>query len=309
MSAPRGIGAEPGWHTAAVRFVPVHHFGVFVLLPALALTACGVDTPGPSRAVDQALAMGADRAAVALDADRVQQRRELSAARAVAQQRSRTTVAAARQQAERAAAEAVAEAAGLEAARLEAERVAAQRAAGAEAERAARAQQAAAPRAAAPPAAAPRASRSDRAPAAAPPPAAPASAAAPQAAAAPAWTSSAYSAEVLRLVNVERSRVGMSTLAASGCAGSWATRWSQRMADTGDFSHQRLEPVLEDCRAKGVGENIGFGNSTPAEMMQLWMDSPGHRENILRPQFTRLGVGAVQRADGRWYVTQDFLVL
>ena len=81
------------------------------------------------------------------------------------------------------------------------------------------------------------------------------------------------------------------------------------MADTGEFSHQPLEPVLQDCGASGVGENIGFGNSTPAEMMQLWMDSQGHRENILRPQFTHLGVGAVQRSDGRWYLTQDFLTL
>jgi uncharacterized protein YkwD len=120
---------------------------------------------------------------------------------------------------------------------------------------------------------------------------------------------SAYEAEVLRLVNVERTKRGLRALQASSCAAGFARTWSQRMASTGVFAHQSLSPIMSTCRARGAGENIAYGNVTPAQMIAMWMASTGHRENILRASFTHLGVGAAKTSSGRWYATQDFLTL
>jgi uncharacterized protein YkwD len=54
-----------------------------------------------------------------------------------------------------------------------------------------------------------------------------------------------------------------------------------------------------------AGENIALGYETPEEAMEGWMNSPGHRANILSSQFTRLGVG-VHRGDGGPWWTQMF---
>jgi uncharacterized protein YkwD len=79
------------------------------------------------------------------------------------------------------------------------------------------------------------------------------------------------------------------------------------MAATGDFSHQSLTPILTGCGARGAGENIAYGASSADGFMSLWMNSAGHRANILRASFTHIGVGVARSADGRWYATQDFL--
>lgn len=59
------------------------------------------------------------------------------------------------------------------------------------------------------------------------------------------------------------------------------------------FDHRQM---VERVRAEGyqyslVGENISAGNSTPEDAVRRWMNSPGHRDNILKPEFRDLGVG------------------
>jgi uncharacterized protein YkwD len=224
--------------------------------------------------------------------------------------------------------EAAARAARVEALRIAAEheaaenaRIAAEQAAQAAAAQAAAAQAAAAERAVAEHAAS-RASRAKAPAAAAAPSPGRAAAAPPRAAAAPAPPraaapapvsggagESAYEAEILSLTNRERSKAGLSPLQRSSCAAGRAGTWSQRMADTGTMSHQPLGPVLDACGARGAAENVAFGNISAAQMVSNWMNSAGHRANILSPALTHLGVGAVQRSDGRWYGTQVFLTL
>lgn len=119
----------------------------------------------------------------------------------------------------------------------------------------------------------------------------------------------AFETEVLRLVNAERVKAGLRPVSRSTCAEGYARTWSQTMARTGTFAHQSLSPIMSGCRARGAGENIGYGNVTPAQMMTMWMNSTGHRANILRASFTHLGVGAAVTSTGRWYATQDFLTL
>ena len=56
---------------------------------------------------------------------------------------------------------------------------------------------------------------------------------------------------------------------------------------------------------RAAGENIAWGQRTPAQVMQSWMNSDGHRENILSDSFGRLGVGYVVQ-NGRAYWVQMF---
>jgi uncharacterized protein YkwD len=116
-----------------------------------------------------------------------------------------------------------------------------------------------------------------------------------------------FAARIAALVNVERATAGLPPLATSGCAQTFAVTWSRHMATTGDFSHQSLTPIMTGCGARGAGENIAYGATSPEQFMTLWMNSSGHRANILRTSFTHLGVGVALSADGRWYATQDFL--
>jgi uncharacterized protein YkwD len=58
-----------------------------------------------------------------------------------------------------------------------------------------------------------------------------------------------------------------------------------------------------------VGENVAYGNVTPEQLVAMWMASPGHRANLLKPGFTHIGVGAVATAAGRVYGVQVFLTL
>ncbi len=79
------------------------------------------------------------------------------------------------------------------------------------------------------------------------------------------------------------------------------------MAQTGTFAHQSLTPIMQACAARGAGENIAYGNVTADAMMTMWMNSPGHRANILNGSFTGIGIGAVETSTGRWYGVQDFV--
>ena len=112
---------------------------------------------------------------------------------------------------------------------------------------------------------------------------------------------------IVELVNTERAAAGLAPLKVSTCAQTFAVTWSRHMAATGDFSHQSLTPIMTGCSAWGAGENIAYGATSADQFMTLWMNSAGHKANILRATFTHIGVGVAQTADGRWYATQDFL--
>jgi uncharacterized protein YkwD len=117
----------------------------------------------------------------------------------------------------------------------------------------------------------------------------------------------AYEGRVLVLVNAERTRRGLRPLAMNTCADGYANRWASSMASSGRFAHQSITPMLSSCGARRVGENIAYGNVSADQMMVMWMNSPGHRANILNPAYTHIGIGAVKTSAGRWYGVQDFL--
>jgi len=81
---------------------------------------------------------------------------------------------------------------------------------------------------------------------------------------------------------------------------------SRHLRNAGTLTHQSLSPLMRDCQGNAAGENVAYGNVSPAGLVAMWMRSSGHRANILNPKFNRLGVGAVSTSSGRVYATQDF---
>ncbi|HEU4676487.1 MAG TPA: CAP domain-containing protein [Motilibacteraceae bacterium] len=117
----------------------------------------------------------------------------------------------------------------------------------------------------------------------------------------------AYEARILTLVNAQRARHGLRPLVLSSCADRFATRWSTHLASVGALSHQSLWTILRSCPARAAGENVGWTTSSADAMVRMWMNSPGHRANILSAKYHRLGLGVARTSTGRWYATQDFL--
>lgn len=116
----------------------------------------------------------------------------------------------------------------------------------------------------------------------------------------------AYVNRIVVLVNAQRAAHGLRPVIVSPCATHYAAPWSTHMAATGSLVHQSLSGLMR-CPARTAGENIAYGNVSADQMMSMWMNSPGHRANILNAGFTRIGVGAVRTTSGRWWATQDFV--
>ncbi len=123
---------------------------------------------------------------------------------------------------------------------------------------------------------------------------------------APASTTDAYEARILVLVNQQRASAGLSPLVASTCADGFAESWAPVLQANGALSHQSLSPILTSCHSRTAGENVAYGNVTADQMMTMWMNSAGHRANILSPNYTAIGIAAVTDSSGRWYGVQDF---
>ncbi|MGW5212092.1 CAP domain-containing protein [Streptomyces sp. NPDC004051] len=121
----------------------------------------------------------------------------------------------------------------------------------------------------------------------------------------------AAGAQVLQLVNQERAKVGCSPVAANSALTGLAAAFSQDMAERGFFDHTDPDGDTPWDRAKAAGiadlggENIARGQATAAAVMEAWMDSPGHKANILNCDFKTLGVGVHFGSGGPWW-TQNF---
>nr|WSZ98721.1 CAP domain-containing protein [Streptomyces sp. NBC_00857] len=124
-------------------------------------------------------------------------------------------------------------------------------------------------------------------------------------------STSSMATEVLSLVNQERDKVGCSPLRADASLDKLAQDFSDDMAARGFFSHTDPDGNTPWDRADkaGVtglgGENIARGQATAKAVMDSWMNSEGHRANILNCDYTRLGVGVHTGSGGPWW-TQDF---
>lgn len=134
--------------------------------------------------------------------------------------------------------------------------------------------------------------------------------------AAPAQTDSAefntaYEAEVLRLVNIERAKYGLSPLVQDNGATQTAHLRAKEIVKS--FSHTRPDGSSCFTAAKefgvtyrSAGENIAYGYPTPNAVVTGWMNSEGHRKNILSGSFSKIGIGCY-KSGGVLYWSQFFI--
>jgi uncharacterized protein YkwD len=118
--------------------------------------------------------------------------------------------------------------------------------------------------------------------------------------------SDTYESDVIAATNVERTSRSLVALTPQACVDRYAEAQAQRMADEDRMYHQDLGPVMTGCGLGMVGENVAYGFRDGKAVTAGWMASPGHRANILEPEYRLLGVGAAQNAQGVWYSAQVF---
>ncbi|MFQ9202049.1 MAG: CAP domain-containing protein [Lachnospira eligens] len=131
-------------------------------------------------------------------------------------------------------------------------------------------------------------------------------------------TYSAYANEVLRLVNIERTNVGVAPLVLDEALCNAANMRAIEMDCTGVFEHKRPNgnscfEVYDICNVEwqsACGENIAAGQATPEDVMKSWLSSAGHKANILSPEYTKMGLGySVGLSNGQYrgYWAQEFV--
>lgn len=124
----------------------------------------------------------------------------------------------------------------------------------------------------------------------------------------------AWENEVIRLANAERSKKGLPALTGNWQLSRCARYKSQDMINKNYFSHQSPTygspfDMMEafGLRFASAGENIAMGQQTPQAVITAWMNSPGHRGNILSASYSQIGVGLAKDRNGRCYWTQMFI--
>lgn len=115
-------------------------------------------------------------------------------------------------------------------------------------------------------------------------------------------TTGEFEAQVVDLVNQERGKSGLKPLNMRDDLNKVAETKSADMVNKGYFSHQSptYGSPFDMLKRFGIsyrtaGENIAQGQRTPGEVVDAWMKSPGHRQNILNSQFDSIGVGEVNK--------------
>lgn len=124
-------------------------------------------------------------------------------------------------------------------------------------------------------------------------------------------TNLSFAEQVVKLVNEERTKAGLKEVTLDTNMEAAALVRAKEIEKS--FSHTRpdgrhFSTALQEQNVtfKGAGENIAWGQSSPEAVMNAWMNSEGHRANILNPNYTKIGVGYYQNANGTNYWTQLF---
>jgi uncharacterized protein YkwD len=118
--------------------------------------------------------------------------------------------------------------------------------------------------------------------------------------------------EALDLINAERAAVGAPPLTIDPAAQAAAVAHSEDMLARGFFDHTNPDGqdagdrlAAAGASSSGWAENIAMGQDTAQSVVEGWMNSPGHRDNILNPSYTLTGLAAVTGGDGPYW-TQVF---
>jgi uncharacterized protein YkwD len=119
---------------------------------------------------------------------------------------------------------------------------------------------------------------------------------------------------LLAQVNAQRAGAGLGPLAWCAALGRSATAHSQDQAAHNNMSHVGSDGSDVGTRVfranyrgwTALGENVAKGYPTESAVLYAWMNSDGHRANILSPHFTHMGSGIASSWNGTRYWSQDF---
>ncbi len=127
-----------------------------------------------------------------------------------------------------------------------------------------------------------------------------------------AFTYSSFELEVLKEVNNVRIENNLNALKIVNIVSQEALEHNQHMVELDEICHhnfdKRSEYIINTFNAIGVGENIAYGEATPKEAVQAWMDSEGHRKNILHESYTHFGISITAEDQDTYYYTNIFVI-
>jgi uncharacterized protein YkwD len=109
-----------------------------------------------------------------------------------------------------------------------------------------------------------------------------------------------------------RSRYGLRAYKESATLTDKAEAWARHMASTGRLEHSNLSSGLSGLRWKALGENVGYSSPTSNTLLtihNMFVSSSGHRANLLKSNFTHMGVGVAKDSRGRVWVAEVFAQL
>lgn len=119
--------------------------------------------------------------------------------------------------------------------------------------------------------------------------------------------------EVTALTNNYRAQNGLAPVTLDSTLTNVATIRSEEGVQQGYISHTRSDGSNVTAIANNwgvnwriMGENLGRYQTTPSQLVNMWIDSASHRANLVNPSFERVGVGIARAADGGYYFTQIF---
>jgi uncharacterized protein YkwD len=140
----------------------------------------------------------------------------------------------------------------------------------------------------------------------------------PPAANASTTTTAAYANQVetgiTKYTNIQRRAHGRGAVAVHSCVDRYAEAWAGHLASTGRFYHRSWRSITSGCHRSYASENIAkyrFGSTGMSAdalaktIVRMWMNSPGHRANLLSSKARLTGVG-VRKSGATWYMVQNF---
>ena len=116
--------------------------------------------------------------------------------------------------------------------------------------------------------------------------------------------------EIMELINAHRISIGLSTLNDHDTVKAVAFTHTDYMIEVDNVSHdnffQRKESLQINANASVVSENVAYGFSSAESVVNAWLNSPSHKENI-EGDYTDFDISAEQNSEGKWYFTNIFI--
>lgn len=116
--------------------------------------------------------------------------------------------------------------------------------------------------------------------------------------------------EIMELINAYRINEGLHTLANNTTVKAVASTHTEYMIEVNNVSHDnfflRKQSLQANADADVVSENVAYGFSSAESVVNAWIASPGHRDNIVG-DYTDFDVSAEQNSNGKWYFTNMFI--